>query len=415
MLLSVHGAKIPGAAGEASRMDAKMDACDKPRRENLPWYETEARVLRKVKTDLGADSKEWKWLQRSIHWDSPDLKTATTEQVVAEYPSTAKDQLLNDARLLRTMIWQSWIKIQAALMLPIDGNLRSFWYQIVKTFYIRHNLLQHGRYTKSTGDAISSAMNEALGEFVFRRVFEYGGAFQFHSADVFWQRGKDQPRILLFFEKRGMYELCKWAYKSIAKISYMASRGQPSYLELEKFSKEFADGRVATLVIGGFPDWDPYGWNILEELDAKLRFLGERVARDKKTGKWIQFKVKTYMLTSAKIFTEEDIASGDDLSLWPPGYQKMIKAWVDKGGGVNGKPIAMSINAVPVPKMKVLMERFIDYATGDQMDSHYIRIKPIDARSVRHTFHDFSLDDDRYRIHPRYPGPSIPLLDSYDV
>jgi len=220
---------------------------------------------------------------------------------------------------------------------------------------------------------------------------------------------------LLFFEKRGMYELCKWAYKSIAKISYMASRGQPSYLELEKFSKEFADGRVATLVIGGFPDWDPYGWNILEELDAKLRFLGERVARDKKTGKWIQFKVKTYMLTSAKIFTEEDIASGDDLSLWPPGYQKMIKAWVDKGGGVNGKPIAMSINAVPVPKMKVLMERFIDYATGDQMDSHYIRIKPIDARSVRHTFHDFSLDDDRYRIHPRYPGPSIPLLDSYDV
>ena len=102
MLLSVHGAKIPGSGGEASWMDAS----DKPRRENLPWYETEARVLRQLKVDHGADSKTWKWLQRSIHWDSPDLKTATTEQVMAEYPSpdsTDKDQAINDARLLRTI------------------------------------------------------------------------------------------------------------------------------------------------------------------------------------------------------------------------------------------------------------------------------------------------------------------------
>ena len=411
MLLSVHGAKIPGSGGEASWMDAS----DKPRRENLPWYETEARVLRQLKVDHGADSKTWKWLQRSIHWDSPDLKTATTEQVLVEYRSPDKDQLINDSRLLRTMTWQSWIKIQATLMLPVDGNLRSFWYQVVKPFYRRHNLLEHGRSPKSTGDAVSEAMNEALGEFVFRRIFEYGGAFQFHSADVFWQRGKDQPRILLFFEKRGMYDLCKWAYKSIAKISYMASRGQPSFLELEKFSKEFADGRVGTFIVGGFPDWDPFGWKIMEELDAKLRFLGERVARDKKTGEWIQFKVKTYMLTAAKLFTEEDIASGDDLSLWPPEYQEMVKDWLAKGGGVNGKPIALSIDSIPVPKMKVLIERFVGYAEGGQMDSKYVRVKPLETRSLKHTFHDFSLNNDTYHIHRRDIEPHIPPPDTYDI
>ncbi len=393
-----------------------MDASDKPRRENLPWYETEAKVLRKLKADLGEESKAWKWLQRSVHWDSPDLKTATTEQVVAEFPSTAKGQLINDARLLRTMVWQSWIKIQAKLMLAIDGNLRSFWYQVVKPFYRRHNLLEHGRSPlKSTGDATADAMNGALADFVSRRIFEYGGAFQFYSADVFWQRGKDQPRILLFFEKRGMYELCKWAYKNIARISYMASRGQPSFLELEKFAKDFADGRVGTFIVGGFPDWDPFGWKIMEELDAKLRFLGERVARDKKTGEWIQFKVKTYMLTAAKLFSEEDIASGDDLTFWPQSFQSMIKDWVEKGGGVNGKPIALSIDAIPPPKMKVQMERFVEYAQGGQMDSKYVRIKPIDTRSIRHTFQDFSLDNDRYRIHPRHLEPSILIDDTYDI
>jgi len=412
LFLSVHAAKIPGASAEASRMDAS----DKPRRENLPWYETEAKVLRKLKADLGEESKAWKWLQRSVHWDSPDLKTATTEQVVAEFPSTAKGQLINDARLLRTMVWQSWIKIQAKLMLAIDGNLRSFWYQVVKPFYRRHNLLEHGRSPlKSTGDATADAMNGALADFVSRRIFEYGGAFQFYSADVFWQRGKDQPRILLFFEKRGMYELCKWAYKNIARISYMASRGQPSFLELEKFAKDFADGRVGTFIVGGFPDWDPFGWKIMEELDAKLRFLGERVARDKKTGEWIQFKVKTYMLTAAKLFSEEDIASGDDLTFWPQSFQSMIKDWVEKGGGVNGKPIALSIDAIPPPKMKVQMERFVEYAQGGQMDSKYVRIKPIDTRSIRHTFQDFSLDNDRYRIHPRHLEPSILIDDTYDI
>ena len=329
-----------------------MDECDKPRRENLPWYETEAKVLRKVKADLGADSKAWKWLQRAIHWDSPDLKTATTQQVVDEFPSLAKAEgsdddapQINDARLLRTMIWQSWIKIQASLMLPIEGNLRSYWYQVVKPFYRRHNLLEHGRSPRSTGDAIGAIMNEAFADYVSRRVFEYTGAFQFYSADLFWQRGKDQPRILLFFEKRGMYKWAEWAYKNIARISYMASRGQPSFLELEKFSKDFADGKVGTFVIGGFPDWDPYGWKIMEELDAKLRFLGQRVARDKKTGEWIEFKVKTYMLTAAKLFTEEDIASGDDLSLWPAKYQPMVQDWLTKGGGVHGKPIAVGANS----------------------------------------------------------------------
>jgi len=390
----VHGAMIPAGGAEASRMDAS----DKPRRENYPWYETEARVLKRLKAEFEEDSKEWKWLQKSIHWDSPDLKTATTEQVLEEFGLPAKGQLVNDARLVRTIIWQSWIKIQAELLAPIEGNLRSFWYQVVKPFYRRHNLLEHGRSPRSTGDGITDLVNESLADFVSRRVFEYGGAFRFQpSGDQFWQRGKDQPRILLFFEKRGMIELCRWAYKTVAKISYMASRGQPSFVDLEKYSKLFGDGRVGTFIIGAFPDWDPFGLKIAEELDCKMRFLGERVCRDK-NGEWVSFKVKTYMLTSAKLFTEEDIASGDDLTYWPKQYQKMVKEWMAKGGGVEGKPIALSVDAIPQPKMKVYIERFIEYAESERMDQHYVRVQPLPVEDLRHTFHDFDLSTHRYRI-----------------
>lgn len=65
--------------------------------------------------------------------------------------------------------------------------------------------------------------------------------------------------------------------------------------------------------------------------------------------------------------------------------------------------------------MKVQMERFVDYATGDQMDSKYVRIKPIDTDSIRHTFQDFSLDDDRYRIHPRDFVLPSPIDDTYEA
>ena len=373
-----------------------MDVSDKPRRENYPWYETEARVLKRLKSEVAEDA--WKWLQRSIYWDSPDLKTATTEQVLAAFGTARKGQLVNDARMVRTIIWQSWIKIIGELLLPIDGNLSSFWYQIVKPFYRRHNLLEHGRSPRSSDGGVTDLVNESLADFVSRRVFEYCGAFRFQaSGEDFWQRGKDQPRILLFFEKRGMIKLCQWAYQTVAKISYMASRGQPSFVDLEDFSKLFGDGRVGTFIIGVFPDWDPFGWKIAEELDCKLRFLGERVRRDEKNHEWVTFKVKTYMLTSAKLFTEEDIASGDDLTYWPKQYQKMVKEWVAKGGGVDGKPIALSVDAIPQAKMKVYIERFIEYAESDQMDQHYVRVQPLPVEKFRHTFHDLDSKPDRYR------------------
>ncbi len=76
---------------------------------------------------------------------------ATIEQVMADYGGAGKGQLVNDARLLWTMIWQSWIKIQADLLPPIQGKLRSFWYQVVKPFYCRHELLEHGHSSRSTG------------------------------------------------------------------------------------------------------------------------------------------------------------------------------------------------------------------------------------------------------------------------
>ena len=160
-----------------------MVHCDKPRRENYPWHETEAKVLKHLRSDLGENSKAWKWLQRSIFWDSCDLKLATTEQVMADYGSAGKGQLVNDARLLRTMIWQSWIKIQADLLPPVQGNLRSFWYQVVKPFYRRHELLEHGRSPRSTGQGITDLINECLAEFVSRRIFEYGGAFDLGSRE----------------------------------------------------------------------------------------------------------------------------------------------------------------------------------------------------------------------------------------
>ena len=342
-----------------------------PETQEAGWKPQEEQILLELKARLGEDSSQWKWLRKSVLWTAPDLKRATTQEILEAFgPGVApKGQLVNDSLLLRTMVWQSWIRIQAALEEPVEGNLRSYWYQTVEPFYRRHQLLDDSRSPRSLSGEVVETMTDAIGLFVGHRIFEYGGAFLFEPGmDNLARKGRNQPRIMFFSEKEGMLKLCQWLVTSVESISYMVSNGQPSFINLEYFSKKFSDGRVGTMLIGALCDWDPWGLKIAEQLDGKMRFLGETMG----------FKVKTYLLTAANLFSEEQIAAGHDLSKLPQKqYGKIVAEWLAKGGGVEGKPIALHLDVIPMAKKKVLGERFIEYAKDGTLDNHYRKIEPV--------------------------------------
>lgn len=339
--------------------------------------ELEARVLQELKARLGESSAEWKWLMRNVEWDAPDLRKATTEEVMAVFGNGQDGQIaVNDSRLVRTMLWQSWIKIQAEVDDPVDGNIRSYWYQRVEPFYRRHDLLDlktRERNGRASATQVAEAMTEAVGEFVANRIFEYGGAFHFEAGmESLVKKGRNFPRILFFTEKEGLKKLADYAYNQVETISYVVSKGQPSFVNLEYFSKRFAGSRVGTLVIGAFCDWDPWGLQIAEQMDSKMRFLGETVG----------FKVETYMLTSRKLFMEEDIAAAHDLSNEKQ-HAKVVAHWMDWGGGIDGKPLALHLDVIPFAKKKVVVERFIEAAKGGQLSQYYLRVNPSEPNPTR--------------------------------
>ncbi len=338
--------------------------------------ELEARVLEELRVRLGEQSDEWKWLRRNVEWDAPDLRKATTEEVMLVFGNGQNGAVsVNDSRLIRTMLWQSWIKIQAGVDDPVDGNIRSYWYQRVEPFYRKHDLLEvktRERNGRASATSVAETMTDIVGEFVAHRIFEYGGAFNFEPGmESLVKKGRDFPRILFFTEKEGLKKLADHAFK-YATISYVVSKGQPSFVNLEYFAKRFIGSRVGTMVIGAFCDWDPWGLQIAEQMDAKMRFLGKSIG----------FKVETYMLTSRKLFMEEDILAAHDLSTEPE-HAKVVAHWMAWGGGIDGKPLAIHLDVMPFAKKKQTVERFIDAARGGQLGQYYLKVNPSQLSPTR--------------------------------
>lgn len=359
-----------------------------PRWFSYDWYETEARILEALKADLGEDSTEWKWLQKVVRWDAPDLDEATTEQVLNCFGrgNVARDQLVNDTALTRTYIWQRWIKIQHGTFEAVMGNIRSLWYQVIQPFYQYHQLLsESNRALRSPGSEVEDTMTDNVGLFVAHRIFEYKGAFQFQPGmSNLSRRGRDTPKLLFFTEKEGLVWLCDWIYKSVETISTMASNGQPSFVNLEYFAEKLK-AKFGKLVIGAFCDWDPWGYMIAEQIDAKMRFLGEKLKRmtppeEKRSWGW---DVETYMLTSPQWFTQQQIATAHDLSNMPPKFQKTVNDWVGKVGTINGKPLALHIDLISTAYKKQIAERFVEYGKDGQLERVFNRVEPVGWNRVR--------------------------------
>lgn len=67
-------------------------------------------------------------------FETVDLELATTAEVMALFPGTSDERpgSVNDARLIRTFLWQLWLKIKAKHSPPVQGNIRSTWYQALE-------------------------------------------------------------------------------------------------------------------------------------------------------------------------------------------------------------------------------------------------------------------------------------------
>jgi len=381
------------------------------------WREKEAELLALLEQRL--PEQHFEWLQESIKLDAPDLELAITAELPVHFPG-GKDEpppAINDSYLIRTFIWQCWVKIAAGLYDPVRGNIRSFWYQSLEGFYLHHDLLPREAATRWRDDdngpaaRIIERMTEYFAQFVRRRIFWYRDQFRFQEPiESKKKRGVHRPGILFFTEKEGLWWLAEQLYKAPkASVSVMASNGQVSLLNMEYFAVDLSK-KTWKLSIGAMCDLDPWGYAIAGALDEKLRFLLTALAEEKaqQTGGSVPtVEVTTWLLTDASLFTAAQIAKARDYSAYLvdplPGekpkksVRTLVRNWFERTGGVNGKPLALHVDVVDDElKEKRAHKQFVKVLL-DGKKPNFPTIDPAHFLKLRDLLAEEKVMDDRAR------------------
>lgn len=364
-----------------------------PKAKKTDWRELEKQQLEALPQRLHPG--DWKWLRSSVAFETVDLDLATTQEVLALFPGDSSERpgSVNDSRLIRTFLWQLWLKIKARQAPPVEGNIRSTWYQALEPFYHKHDLigrralLQASSYQleeapvnwigirKRTSDAdrVATNMTAILGEFIYAHVFRFSDFMYQEPLDHRALVGRDKPKNLYFTEKEGLWRLAKELHEDKLdlgnSISVMASNGQPSLLALDFFAQSLISRGVRRITAGCFSDYDPWGYLIAQGLDDKLRFLG--------------FDVTTYYLTSAALFTPEQIARGRDFSQLDPNdkaLKTLVDNWLVVTNGVNGRPIGLHIDVLSWGLKSAQGQNFRKWAIVGQAGEWFSEVQPLDEK-----------------------------------
>lgn len=344
----------------------------------MSWKDTEAEVLARLEVHLSPEN--WKWLRGAVNWEAGDLDEASTTEVRLWFGRPSNKNGINDTGLCRTMIWQSWVKILASLVEPVNGNLRSYWYQTVEPFYNTHSLWPPDAFARgeeSFEKSLYQLVLEFFGDFVRHRVFLYSPEWQFHPpGDSRYIIGRDRPKFIFYTEKEGLWkshclEMAGGGEEGLeSKITVFCTKGQPPFVAVERLAAELQSLAypVAHPVILACSDLDPWGLRIAEQIDAKMRFFGFK-------------SVTTYRLITLDLFTPKNIKGAKDLSGMKDSWTD-IQHWLDVTGGLHGEAKSLHCDVINKSRREQLFKEIrLGVRKGDLAD-RFPLVEPVDLEQA---------------------------------
>lgn len=352
----------------------------------MNWQKMQEQVLKK----LTFDQKEW--LERNVDFTVGDLRKMTPREIRARFPGKNQSAenaaegpqitTIDDSRLIRSFVWQSYLMIKAKELKPLQGNLRSFWYRELRPFFKNNDLLETDEgppvivdsikdifpeedfwsetskdiksfvgLLKGTGVGrelyIVDKMSKIFDKFVLNGFFRFQDEFKFQDPrESFRIIGRKKPRLIFFTEKEGLFWFCQEIAKKYG-ISAVASHGEPGYLTMEYFSDALKEHGVRSVEIASLTDYDPWGYNIADG-------FGEKMAHP-----IFGFKVKNAHLTALNLFTKEKIDYAKrDLTKVSPSKKKQVDEWMKITGGIDGKPYGMHVDLADLFKVRAAVDKW---------------------------------------------------------
>ena len=202
--------------------------------------------------------------QEGIKDFAKDIRQMSRKELLQHF-SFKKGTKVNVTLLLKNFIWQTYIFIKQGKMSPIDGNIRSFWYQSVKPVLSKLGFKLTGtKYTEKVYDTFVLMVTKL-------RLFRYAD-FGFIDERVHARVvGRANGHLVLFVEKDGLFGLVRRLALQYDTTG-IALGGFPSYLTTEFLVSEMARlGLSESVRLFSIVDYDPSGYWIEREFAQQFK------------------------------------------------------------------------------------------------------------------------------------------------
>jgi hypothetical protein len=261
-----------------------------------------------------------------------DLRLLPVEDLKREFKYQTLDKV-NVRELMGNLIWQyrCWMDLPEGdrrRKVPVDGNIRTFWYYI-KPVLSRLGILDPDHQYETMLAVFKRCVSD-------HRLFHYR---DFGFADEGASRrqvGKTYPHIILVAEKDGHYSrLLK--FQEEFGCSIISLGGQPSVLTGEFFCAELAkvvDFKQTAIRVIAMVDYDFSGDIIIGAFHDRLWDFG------------VKHQTRADVVLSERFYPEELPGVIYTLPLNTKGDRTKAKKWLAKGGGIDGQLMGIESEAL---------------------------------------------------------------------
>lgn len=271
--------------------------------------------------------------------EGKDIRGLRRSEIKRHFGSSTSNRIVI-SKLIKSVIWHAYRRIQDGSEAPITGNLRTFWYR-----WLKPTLAKVPKKYLGKSD-LYDAMSELFVEMVLElKLFSYK---DFDFSDENWENrriGTERPEVLVFAEKRGWIRILRRFHEEYG-VSILALGGFPSALTSQYtaagLGEVLEEGQAVRLI--GLVDYDPSGALIASSFRKQLEQSGLMVS-------------ELVTLIEPRHYTDEELA----LFKFPlPRSQKTKTAeWLEETGGIDGERYGLESESMPMERLQKLVKAAI--------------------------------------------------------
>lgn len=248
-------------------------------------------------------------------------------------------------------------------------TLRGLWYEVVKPLLSRSGELYRPKSTDGKPVNWEQELSERLKELVSDRSTSYqelkilDGSRQRQAAQTISAQlldvnmvGGHYPWVILFTEKDTIWPIVE-DLASLYGVSAISGGGQPSNAASENITRKiirseaYQDAQPKEMIILSLTDYDPAGYIISQ---AQVNQIIEAANGTKNRG-------SLELVNHVRIgLTPDQLSPGEiEANAYEPAKKGLAK-WFRNTGGVNGKPLGLELDSLPLSKLRAMFAAEIE-------------------------------------------------------